>query len=227
MNSRIRSASGAALMLLILPAIVGLLACLPVPIGDPERSRIDPEISGVWVTLDLTGDIGFYAFEPYDKRTWLLTGVPLEEGDDVDFGDYEPDTYAGLAELIENEPVGDDGATASEIVLYKVWRTKLGGEWFMTWEPKAAFDDEHFTPDTWFVFRVDKPDKDTLELLMVGGDKFFPDDLEKTRRAYERVIRKNAKDPDLYADDAVTLKRVRPEHLGFFEDLADEVISHD
>ena len=74
MKPRIRSASGAVLMLAIIPAIVGLLACMPVPIGDPERSRIDPEITGAWVWLN-DGDSSFFVFEPYDKRTWLL---PLE-----------------------------------------------------------------------------------------------------------------------------------------------------
>ena len=30
--------------LIALPAFLGLMACLPVPIGNPEKSRIDPEI---------------------------------------------------------------------------------------------------------------------------------------------------------------------------------------
>jgi hypothetical protein len=37
MRNKIRSISGAVLMLMIIPIIVGLLACMPVPIGDPAR----------------------------------------------------------------------------------------------------------------------------------------------------------------------------------------------
>lgn len=224
MKSSIRSASGGLLMLIIVPVIVGLLACMPVPIGDPERSRIDHEISGVWVWL--SGDEqAFYAFEPYDKRTWLLTGVPIEEGDEADLGDYELENYTELTRLIENETVGDDGATATEVVMYKAWRTRLGGEWFMSWEPKALFGEAGFKPDVWFAFRMDRPDENSLDLYMIG-DKLFKD-VEETRRAYERVIKKNVKNDDLYSGQPIHLVRVKPEHLSFFDDLASEVVSFD
>ena len=49
MRPNIRTVSGAILMLAIIPIFAGLLACMPVPIGNPEKSRIDPEISGVWL----------------------------------------------------------------------------------------------------------------------------------------------------------------------------------
>jgi hypothetical protein len=211
-------------MLLIIPVIVGVLACMPVPIGNPERSRIDPDITGVWA-WPVDDDPRFYAFEPYDKRTWLLTGVPLEEGEGADFSGYDTGSYDGLARLMENEAAGDDGATASEVILYKAWMTKLGGVWFMTWEPKGLFGSQLFAPDTWYVFRVDKTDRNTLELRLIGGRELFPDELKKTRRAYERVIRKHAKNPDLYTDDSLILERVREEHLGFFTALAGEVVT--
>ena len=224
MKSNTRSASGALLMLMIVPVIVGILACMPVPIGDPERSRTDPDITGVWVWLN--GDErAFYAFEPYDKRTWLLTGVPIEQGDKADFGDYELESYAGLTRLIENETVGDDGATATEIVMYKAWRTKLGGEWFMTWEPKGLFDEGSFKPEVWFAFRIARPDEDTLDLYWIKDTLFK--DVEETRRAYERVIKKNVKNEDLYSEEPLHLLRVKPEHLSFFDDLASEVVSFD
>lgn len=225
MKPNTRSASGALLMLIIAPVIIGLLACLPVPIGDPERSRIDPEITGVWASVE-GNDAAFYVFEPFDKRTWLLTGVPLEEGDGADFSKYDPIDHDKLARLMDNETVGDDGAKATEMIMYKAWMTKLGGVWFMTWEPKGLFGNEQFAPDTWFVFRVDKPDANTLELRFCCDDKFFPDDLKETRRSYERVIRKNAKNPELYAEDPMILMRVADEHMGFFEDLAGEVIAN-
>jgi hypothetical protein len=211
-------------MLAIIPAIIGILACMPVPIGDPERSRIDPEISGVWVWLD-SDDDAFYAFEPYDKRTWLLTGIPIEEGKDADFSDYDLDEYDDLVQLMEDEAIGDDGATATGTVVYKVWRTKLGGEWFMTWEPKAEFNQDNFKPEVWWVFREDRPDANSLDLYMVGGDLFKG--VEETRRAFERVIKKNARNPDLYDDEPLRLVRVQPEHLKFFEDLAGEIIEYD
>lgn len=227
MKPSTRSASGALLMLLIIPFIVGSLACMPVPIGDPERSLIDPEISGIWVLLEGREDPGFYAFEPYDKRTWLLTNVPIEEGADADFGDQKLDSYESLSELIDRESVGNDGATATGIMLYKAWRTKLGGEWFMTWEPKGLFDEDGFEPEVWFVFRMGRRDEQVLELYWVDSDSELFKGVEESRRAYERVLRKNLKNEDLYSDEPLRMVRVKPEHLPFFNDLASEIVSFD
>ena len=52
MSAKLRSISGALLMLVIIPILAGLLACMPVPIGNPERSRIDPAITGVWAFME-------------------------------------------------------------------------------------------------------------------------------------------------------------------------------
>ena len=223
MKPTTRSISGAVLMLAIIPAIIGILACMPVPIGDPERSRIDPELSGVWVAIG-DGDAAFYAFEPYDKRTWLLTAIPLEVGVEADFSNYDLENYDDLVQLMENESIGDDGATATGTVVYKVWRTKLGGEWFMTWEPKAVFDNSNFEPEVWWVFRIDRPDTNTLDLNIVGGDLFKG--VEENRRAIERVIKKNSRNPELYVDEPMRFIRVQPEHLEFFGDLAGKVIEN-
>lgn len=227
MRSTARSGSGALLMAVIIPVVVGLLACIPVPIGDPERSRIDPAISGVWVLLGGEEEPGFYAFEPYDKRTWLLTGVPVEEGNGADLSDYSFDSYADIANLMEKEPVGDNGVTASETVVFKAWRTKLGGQWFMTWETLAPLAENDYVPEFWYVFRIDKPDENTLDLRMVNGEDAMFKGVEKTRRAYERVLRKNARNEDLFSEDPIRLIRVKPEHRAFVAELAREVISTD
>lgn len=222
MKPNTRSASGAMLMLVIIPVIVGLLACMPVPIGDPERSRIDPNITGIWAVID-EGDDSFFVFEPYDKRTWLATFVPIEAGNEADLGDFELESYSDLAEFIDKEPVvGSNGVTAGKISNFKAWRTKLGGEWFMTLEPKIVFGNESFSTDTWWVFRIDRPDENTVNLVMVGGDLF--DGVEETRRAYERVIKKNAKNVGLYSDEPMRMVRVKPEHRDFFKSLVGEAV---
>jgi hypothetical protein len=221
MKPTTRSAGGALLMLVMIPAIVGLLACMPVPIGDPERSRIDPAISGVWL-FPSDDEPAFYAFEPYDKRTWLLTVMPIEQGEAADLDGYDLSTDAEIDRLIENESVGADGVTATSVFLFKVWRTKLGREWFVTLEPKAGFENESFSPEAWFVFRIDRPEENKLDLRMVGGDLFK--DVEETRRAFERVIKKNARNEQLYDKETIHLVRLKPEHIDFFGDLVDEVI---
>jgi len=221
MKSTTRSVSSAVLMLAIIPGIVGLLACMPVPIGNPERSRIDPEISGAWL-FPSDEEPAFYAFEPYDKRTWLLTIVPIEQGEEADLAHYQLSKQVDIDRLIENESVGKDGPTATSVSLYKAWRTRLGGEWFMTLEPKADFGNEHFLSEVWFVFRIGRPNEDELVLRMVGGDLFKG--VEETRRAFERIIRKNARNEKLYDKETMRLVRLKPEQADFFGDLVGEVV---
>ena len=103
-----RSIYGLVLMLGIVPVITGILACMPVPIGDPERSKVDPDITGVWAVLTIEeesdSEAGAYVFEPFDKRTWLVAGVALEAGYGVE-NDYDFSTYQGYEALAANEEV--------------------------------------------------------------------------------------------------------------------------
>lgn len=235
MTPRSRSLSGATLMLMIIPFIAGLLACMPVPIGNPERSRIDPELTGVWAILagsDSADDAGFYIFEPYDKRTWLVTGVPIETSGDVELSDFDLSTYAGFVKLSAADAIGDDHTREGSIFVYKAWLTKLGGKVFMTWEPKLLLDDGIPEPVVWFVYRVLKDSRDQIRLQMVDSDSDLFDDVDETRRAYERVIAKHAENPELYCQDSdepsfATLARVQETEMGLFEDLVELFVDWD
>ena len=237
MNSIYRRLGGLAIALLMVPVLIGLLACMPVPIGNPERSRIDPQLSGHWLMVS-SEEVMLAVFEPYDKRTWLVRLIGLEPmdfvevdpaadaaigndvdddvddnvdaavesddeiqvevivGDDIDI-DIETDdagypTYESVVGAMTEDIEGDDSA------YYKVWRTKLGKYWYLTWEIKG---EKNFEPEEWLVFRLDKGDSDRFDLsMLVDSDELFGD-VPETRRAYERVIRKNQDDPRLFGID--------------------------
>ena len=114
----------------------------------------------------------------------------------------------------------------------KAWRTKLGGEGFMTWEDKGIFSAERgFEAEEWMVFRIDKAVPGQLRLWWmdedhVGWDVLDDiDEKDRTRRQHERVIRKYAGDEEFYGDEPVfTFYRVRPEHYELFEDFTLEGI---
>jgi len=232
MTSRSRTLSGAALMLVIIPIFAGLLACMPVPIGNPERSRIDPAMTGVWAVLatdDSDSDPGLYVFEPYDKRTWLITGFKLDEGDSVDLDQYDFSTYQGYEKLASREEVSADHVYTSEVILHKAWLTKLAGETFFTWEMKGIAAELGEEPEFWMVFHVFSADEDSIVLRMVNGEAEPFDDIDKTRRAYERVLKKHVDDPEIYGgpDDEyrITLVRAKGQVLSFLEDVADYVVA--
>jgi hypothetical protein len=231
MEIRNRSLTGAAMAIFAMLVVLGLAACLPAPVGDPEKSTIDPYISGVWY---FEGEDTFYAFEPYDKRTWLLTAI--EVVDDPDFCDQD----MGGSGTGERAAPRDYNATMARILALgihcfeierrpgasKAWRTRLGGIWFMTWEGKGVFDAETgFNPALWFVFSIEKSGPAQLKLWMIDEEHNawdVLDDMEEeniTRRVVEKIVRKHADEDDFYESDALVFHRVRPEHFELMEEL--------
>lgn len=238
MTKNIRSISGAVLMLMIIPIFAGLLACMPVPIGDPERSRIDPDLSGPWV-LDEGNDANLYLFQPYDRRTWLVVGAQIEKGSEVEIDDLDIESAEDAFAVLRKYPIGDDGITSPTTIAFKAWLTKLGGEQFMTWEPVGGMkSDGSFSPEYWFVFKVVKESEDKVSLYLLDpnyegfADITRPKDYEgddypkAMRRTWERAIRKFAKDNELYGDPW-TMHRVPRADVEKAAELLQEVIEFD
>ena len=236
MTKNTRSLCGAMLMLMIIPIFVGLLACMPVPIGDPERSRIDPDLNGPWA-MDDGSDVNLYLYQPYDKRTWLVVGAQIEPGSEAEIDDLDIETADDVFTALRTYPVGEDGITSKTTIAFKVWLTKLGGEQFMTWESVGGMNnDGSFTPEYWFVFKVVKDASDRVYLFLVdpefGGfeDITSPDDYEgddyvgDMRRTWERALKKHAKDPELFGDDPWVMHRVPASDVEKAAELFQEVI---
>ncbi|HSG58898.1 MAG TPA: hypothetical protein VLA06_05155 [Woeseiaceae bacterium] len=221
MNARQRSLSGLLLAIVLIPVLAGLLACLPVPIGDPERSRIDPDMTGVW--LGFEGAVTY--FEPYDKRTWLVTsvGINLPSGCRWAGETFEYEEF--VAWFAEQQC-----ATAEKATIFKAWRSKHGGHWFLTMQPMAMVDDDAedpFADDVWFVYRIDKTGAGAFELLMIDPDFAMFNDLPEKRRDYEKVIRKNAADDGMYMGGADRFVRIQPEHIEIFAEFVEKHIDID
>jgi hypothetical protein len=228
MNSRSRSVLGAALAIFLIPAVFGVLACLPVPIGNPERSEIDPWFSGLWVDHE-DGAFSVSNYEPYDKRTWLLTRVIVERTDGCveDSTDTEPDSSSPLVAMLTNR--GSDCYVAEDAQLYKVWLSQFGGYVFMTWEPKglppAVAGQE---PDlSWWVFRTEKVDSDHLNLWLVELDFEGFEDVDQTRQAFENVLEKHAGNSEMYEDDPLVFRRGEESQQSFLGGFILDIISHD
>ena len=236
MKPRHRSFSGIAIALVGLPIFLGLMACLPVPIGDPEKSRIDPDLSGVWIVPDEDGErASVVLLEPFDKRTWLWTSYEVRADDaecDLDDPDNESanDAYDRFVTAVEHH--GSDCFQARGFQMYKTWQTKLGKHYFMTHEIKGSYADENeFFFGVWFGYRLDKQDANnfSLRLIDVEFDGFEdidgfdgeagelalndPKKHRRLRRDFEKVIRRNADDDALYGDDPMPLIRVRPDDV--------------
>jgi hypothetical protein len=237
MQARHRSRLGALLGLFMLPALLGVMACfeLPAPVGNPERSRIDPALNGVW--LDGDEDEGWmFIFEPYDKRTWLVRWVLLEASDD-DADDSDADDSPGPAEGGEiDEESGNVEATepsAFDLLhagtlepqgsyLIKAWRKRIGRVWFMTFEFRGMIDDETgMDPYAWWVMKPELMDENTLSLQFVNQEL---EGIEEgmTRAQLERLIRRNLDNPELF-DGALVLRRVPQDDFEVLAEMLGEL----
>ena len=199
-----RSSAGLLLTLVLVPVLLGVMACLPVPVGNPDKSRIDPTMSGVWIG-QLDGDATIMVLDPYDKRTWLLTLIALDTGQDEQSEKEtrteanEPETETSLLQLLD--PDRGNQIKMDGIGIYKTWLTKIKGVSFMTWETKALSETlPEMVPEFWWVFRVRRSGDDILYL-----DQFdiTVDGLDKveTRKEAEKIIRRHLDDPEFFDED--------------------------
>lgn len=220
-----RRLGGLVLAAVMVPVFIGLMACMPVPIGDPERSQIDPHRAGAWVGV-VEGGPTLLLYQPYDKRTWLLRHYELSGDLDEPAIDY---TYDEVVAGIDSS-----ASDINEFAIYKVWRTQIDDYEFEVWQHWCEVDFCAGLPDAvsgepefrfYYAWRVERLDPDRIRLYMVNGehDDFdaidgYGDDVEgvsapEISRAVVRVIQKHIDDPDYYEyyedEDAFVMFRMR------------------
>lgn len=234
MIARYRSRFGFLLAVFMLPALLGVMACLdlPAPVGDPERSRIDPALSGAWVWPSDEGWV--FIFEPYDKRTWLVRFVDLSVADDVA---DEPEEAEGpeqakndrsLEEIVTVEKSGPSILALIEtgelkifsISLMKAWRKRISGRSFITFEFRGMIDKESgLEPYVWWVAKAELVDESNLSLQFVNQD-LEGIEAGMTRSQLERLIRRNLDNPELlFVGDPWLLERVSQDDFGVLAEM--------
>jgi hypothetical protein len=209
-GSRARTIAGLVVLAGLAPFLLALMACLEVPVGDPETSRVDPALSGVWRSESKGESGGLWIIEPWDARTWIVTVLWAGNDDAADeaasTATTEGPAQAGQAEL------ESQGA-------YKAWLATFNGVRFLVLEPKQVVrETEGMNPDMWMVFKTAQPSADRLELRLVGPDLF--DEVETTAEA-DAILAKHANDPELVSSgesDAYTLRRVPESEYGGVEE---------
>jgi len=203
-SSRARTIAGLVLLAGLAPFLLALVACLQVPVGNPERSRIDPALSGVWrVEPQGTRNDALWIIEPWDARTWIVTVLDAKDDDSADDSTDEAATTTPrdvLTLLESNGPASIDA--------YKAWLATFGGVRFLVLEPKSPIRDlMGEKPEFWPTFKVQPTTAGRVELRLVIGKDI---DKAKTTAQAEAILRKYARDPALYDDgsDSYVLLRV-------------------
>lgn len=217
-SSRRRSQAGLLVAAILLPVLLGVLACMPVPVGDPEKSRVDPSMSGVWLTA-INKEAPLMVLDPFDKRSWLATWFYLE------------DEAPGKPAEGDNSTLDEGGQAASGIELlreervkfagfgqFKGWLTQIEGERFLTLEPRLF--EPGATADVWYVFRVRFDGENRLQLAFLSHNFEGLREVKTTAEA-EELIRLNLENPDLF-DDPWVYQRISQDDLEPIHSLIEE-----
>jgi len=199
-SSRARTIAGLAMLAGLGPFLLALMACLKVPVGDPEKSRIDPALSGVWrVEHNGRSSDSLWIIEPWDARTWIVT--TLDARDDESADESAATTPRDVLTLLESSGL-------ESIDAHKAWLATFGGVRFLVLEPKSPIRDlMGEKPEFWPTFKVQPTTAGRVELRLVIGKDI---DKAKTTAQAEAILRKYARDPALYDDgsDSYVLLRV-------------------
>ena len=160
-------------------AALSLAGCLRVPLGDPERSKVDERLAGFWLA-SVASDTGLlappknertvYCVRPFDQRTYLVTLMNYRT---------------------------EDGVAAETIgtCTYKAWLTEVGGASFMTLEfmdPTDVFTAE--SDREWAVLRYELAGE-TVAMRQAAASF---SKRATTPKELARFIRDNLADPALY-----------------------------
>lgn len=163
----------------LLAGLLGLCSCLPVPLGDPEKSKVDARFNGVWEWRD-GGKMYLVIFQPYDDRTYFvdaLTGEP-GEGNAV-------------------KPLGRD--------IYKSWLTKVRGETFLTMAPLEGVGALPGAKPTKYLVAKVKIEGDTLTAYGIDPEYKKLKDVA-TPTALEKMISENMDDTTMFLKPIMATK---------------------
>lgn len=178
-HSLLCSSLAVAPMLLV---ILGLLACVKHPVGDPECSQVSPEFLGMWRGEDSQGVTTLLMLRPYDQRTYFAGIFSYEKAD----GDVAPiHQYDG-----------------------KAWLTTLGDATYFTLEPLIWAHFAGFTEKPPYLVGQIRRVEDVVELRMVdGGHELVKD--ASDREQLEAILREHGDSDSVFADEVLRFQRVQ------------------
>ena len=177
-----------------LAALLGLAACLPVPLGDPAKSKADSRFAGVWEWRDAR--VHRAIIRPWDERTFVV---------DVLSGDF-----------------AEDGSTKPRARdIFKAWLTEVKGQTFMTLQPveTTGMVNGDSRQSYYLIARV-KIEGPTLTAMALDPEfkklKDAPD-----RDALERIVAENIDDPKLLNTAPIVATRWSVDQMKNLEKLQD------
>ena len=189
------------MFLVMAPFLVCVLACIDAPIGDPETSKLNPQLTGVWLG-EFEDDLTLLILQPFDKRTYLVGWFGPESDEDADEGENPEKETPQKDEANEDDAKTKAGETKldqinlKKVYIFKGWLTTIGGHQFMCWEPRFVLDKKEggMKTEEWWGFKVIL-EKNRLSLAFIDARK-----AGETTREIEKYIEENYLDNKKFKD---------------------------
>jgi hypothetical protein len=160
--------------------LLGFIGCISIPLGDPEKSKVDDKLLGAWLTKPEDGKQTMFTVVQYDSRTCLVSEFEFKkDGDKI-------------------EPSGRFD--------WKMWLVDVKGTTFASMEmknPQLALEP---TGDVYASAKL-KRDGDSLTVQMVKDDVVKNANIS-TSQQLEDFIGANLSNGDVFGDP-LTLTKVK------------------
>ena len=63
--------------------ILGFVGCITIPLGDPEKSKVDDKLLGAWISAPDNGKQELFTVVQYDARTCFVSEFEFEKNGDT------------------------------------------------------------------------------------------------------------------------------------------------
>ena len=178
-----RSLIGLLLALPLAVLVAGIFACLPVPIGDPEKSKVDEKLVGGWIVANEDKSSTIYIVRAFDQRTYMIQGLDFEVA-------------------------ADKSIKPKSTMTFKAWLTPIGKETFIcveTLNPETPLGiADKGEKQTFLVAAISLKD-DELTMRVVKPDSPQLKDVKTTADA-DKALAAHVGELEMYSDPTVFKK---------------------
>jgi len=181
MNVRSAISSRKGVFTVVCLVLLGFIGCISIPLGDPEKSKVDDKLLGAWMSAPGSdGKQTMFTVQPWDSRTCMVSEFEFSK----DSGNIKP----------------------SGRLDWKMWIVDVKGTPFASMEMKNA---QLATGPQTEVYASAKlvRDGDKLTLSVVKDDVVKNANIATSQQLYD-LIAANLNSADFYGD-SLTLTKVK------------------
>ena len=167
----------------IVAGVMLLASCLPVPLGDPETSKVDAKLTGVWLQTKDNGERKLIAIAPADSHVYIIENVDyIKDGDAL--------KVIGRGTM-------------------RAWLTDVQGTRFLVCEFMEGMCDPKKAEKVYPTFKISAT-ADKVELSLID-EKYAAFKSVKDPAALAKAIGEHLNDAAMYNNQALTFQRLDQE----------------